>query len=78
LKRDMEYAMMDALVAACRKKGIAEIYGYYYPTSRNGMVKDFYADMGFVRISGDAKGNTAWKFIIPREYTGKNHHIEVV
>ena len=42
LKRDMEFAMMDALVNYCIKKEITKIFGYYYPTAKNGMVKEFY------------------------------------
>ena len=34
LKRDMEYAMMDELVAKAKAIGIKKIIGYYYPTQR--------------------------------------------
>jgi len=77
LKRDMEFAMMDQLVAACQKRGITRIYGYYYPTAKNAMVKEFYALQGFTRISEDAEGNTVWQFEIPEIYEKKNHVIEV-
>ena len=49
LKRDMEYAMMDCLVEECRKAGIAEIIGYYYPTAKNRMVENFYELQGFTK-----------------------------
>ena len=39
LKRDMEFAMMDALVKKARESGIRTIFGYYYPTAKNAMVK---------------------------------------
>ncbi|MBP3813145.1 MAG: HAD family hydrolase [Butyrivibrio sp.] len=42
LKRDMEFAMMDELVKRALDRGIKSIYGYYYPTAKNKMVKDFY------------------------------------
>lgn len=41
LKRDMEYAMMDKLTETCRAQDILYIYGYYIPTAKNGMVKNF-------------------------------------
>lgn len=60
LKREMEYAMMDQLAAECLARGIHEIRGYYYPTAKNKMVKDFYALEGFTKLSEDAEGNTVW------------------
>lgn len=77
LKRDMEFAMMDALAEECRKRGIKTVYGYYYPTAKNGMVKEFYALQGFEKISEDAEGNTVWKFEIADDYDAKNKVIEV-
>lgn len=61
LKRGMECAMMDALVEKARHAGIETIYGYYYPTAKNGMVKDFYQLQGFEKIEEDEIGNTKWK-----------------
>ncbi len=78
LKRDMEYAMMDALVQACVEHGISEIYGYYYPTAKNGMVRDFYGRMGFTKIHEEQGGNTVWKFRIPASYQPQNHYIAVM
>ena len=77
LKRDMEYAMMDALAAACLSRGIRDIFGYYYPTAKNGMVRDFYGRMGFARIAEDEKGNTVWKYHIPEPYVPQNRYISV-
>lgn len=76
LKRDMEFAMMDALVDACREQGISVIYGYYYPTGKNGMVKDFYAGQGFEKI-GERTEETVWKYEIPDNYEKKNNYIEI-
>lgn len=78
LKRDMEYAMMDALVDVCRKQGIETIYGHYYQTAKNAMVKEFYGQMGFERIGGGAsEGDSEWKFVIPEEYEKQNTVIAV-
>lgn len=76
LKRDMEYAMMDALVKKCRQRGIRRIHGYYYPTVKNGMVRDFYALQGFSKIAEHA-GNTEWMFDITDSYENKNTVIRV-
>ena len=77
LKRDLEYAMMDELVRRCREKGIRKIVGHYYPTAKNGMVKDFYDLQGFTKVNEDEKGNTEWSFVIDDDYRKKNEVIEV-
>ena len=60
LKRGMEDAMLDTLVLEAKAKGIEKIIGYYYPTPKNGMVKDFYKIMGFSFEAEDDNGNTTW------------------
>jgi FkbH-like protein len=77
LKRDMEFAMMDTLVKKCRESGIDKIHGDYYPTAKNGMVKDFYALQGFEKVSEDEEGNTEWIFEITSDYENKNKVIRV-
>ena len=75
LKRDMEFAMMDTLVEVCKKQNMDSIYGYYYPTAKNAMVKEFYAGQGFEKIVEDEQGNATWKYEIPEEYQYKNEVI---
>lgn len=77
LKRDMEFAMMDELVKVAKDKGIKKIFGYYYPTAKNAMVKDFFGVQGFEKISEDEEGNTVWKFDIPEEYSAKQKVISI-
>ena len=76
LKRDMEYAMLDNLVERAIEKGIREIKGYYYPTAKNKMVKELYADFGFTRVSEDEEGNTVWS-LETAGYKNKNNYIKV-
>ncbi|MDE7230809.1 MAG: HAD-IIIC family phosphatase [Oscillospiraceae bacterium] len=76
LKRDMEYAMLDTLVGECRKQGIGEIVGYYYPTKKNAMVKELFGDFGFEKVSEDADGNTVWRLKV-EGYANKNKAINV-
>ena len=77
LKRDMEYAMMDTLVHRCREQGIKRIYGYYYPTAKNGMVREFYSLQGFEKLTEDKEGNTKWCYEITSDYKDKNNVIKV-
>ena len=77
LKRDMEFAMMDALVEKARKQGIKKIIGYYYPTAKNAMVKDFYALQGFSKQSEDEAGSSIWEYVVEENYQKKQSVIKV-
>lgn len=77
LKRDMEFAMMDTLAERCMEAGITEIRGYYYPTAKNAMVKEFYSRQGFDKIEEDAAGNTTWRLVLTEGYEKKNRVIAV-
>ena len=76
LKRDMEFAMMDSLVKKAKEIGITSIKGYYYPTPKNGMVKEFYGLQGFTKENEDEQGNSIWNLNL-KEYKNKNKFIEV-
>lgn len=77
LKRDMELAMLDELVSEAKKRKISEIKGYYFPTAKNSMVKNLYADLGFVKISEDENFNTVWR-LETENYFPKNKHISIL
>lgn len=80
LKRDMECAMLDAVVAVAKERGLSRIYGYYYPTVKNGMVKEFYKTMGFEEVTGEfglPEGATVWSLDISGEWVARNTVIEV-
>lgn len=77
LKRDMEFAMMDELVHQCKLRGLNGITGYYYPTAKNAMVRDFYDKQGFTLVSEDENGNRTYSLDISESYKNKNMYIEV-
>ena len=77
LKRDMEYAMMDELVIKAKEQGIKKIIGYYYPTEKNAMVKDFYNSLGFNEIKKDDAGNTIYEYTVPLNYKNKQDVIKI-
>lgn len=77
LKRGMEDAMLNALVLTARKRGLEKLVGYYYPTAKNGMVKDFYASMGFRKLSEDSSGGTVWELELS-SYVPKPLHIRLL
>lgn len=75
LKRDMELAMMDALFLRCKALGIKTVRGYYFPTAKNGMVRDFYAALGFEKIGEAPDGASVWRLELDG-YERKNFVID--
>ncbi|MBQ3559430.1 MAG: HAD family hydrolase [Agathobacter sp.] len=76
LKRDMEQAMMDCLVDKIRELNGEKIYGYYYPTAKNAMVKELYDIMGFM-LQEEKDGNKKY-CLETNGYKKLNKYIEVV
>jgi len=76
LKRGMENAMMDRFIEVSKEKNIKVINGYYYPTSKNKMVKDFYKQFGYEKVSEDDLGNSKWTIKV-EDYKPSNEIIEV-
>lgn len=77
LKRGMDEAMFDQLVAVALNRNCTSIYGNYHPTSKNGMVSGLFKHMGFTKIGQTDSGNTSWRLDITRNYIKKNLIIEV-
>ena len=75
LKRDMEFAMLDTLMKAAKERGISTVIGYYYPTAKNGMVKELFGRFGFTKVSDDG-GNTVWR-LDTGSYADRNTHINI-
>ena len=73
---DLEFAMLDELVSRCREAGISHINGYYYPTAKNGMVRELYKTFGFQKVSEDETGNTQWRLEL-ESYEKQNRFIAV-
>lgn len=76
LKREMEYAMLDRLAEICISKGISRIYGYYYKTAKNNMVKNLFSDFGFIRISEEENGDSSFVLEL-NNYQKKNKSIKI-
>lgn len=54
-KRGLEYCMWNELYKECRSRGIKVIYGSYIPSAKNQRIKEFYGELGFVKVKEDAK-----------------------
>ena len=69
--------MLDTLVQDARQAGVRTIVGYYYPTPKNNMVRDFYGRMGFGKTEEDQTGNTVWRLDVD-SYMPRNPAITIV
>lgn len=78
LKRDMEFAMMSELVKRATERGVTEIHGYYYPTAKNAMVRDFYGKQGFTKQSEDEQGNSHWILDAGEGYKSRRTAITII
>lgn len=76
LKKNMEFAMLDTLVNECKQRGIDTIIGHYYPTAKNGMVKNLFGDFGFEKTLELEDGTTEWKLSLDG-YKYQNNVIKV-
>ena len=67
--------MLDRIVEAAQKKKLKKIIGYYYPTAKNGMVKELFGLFGFKKLSED-DGNTVWELQL-NDYKPYTKHINI-
>ncbi len=75
LKREMETAMLDALIEECKKKKIEKIYGYYIKTNKNKMVENLYGDLGF-KVVDKTEEQSKWVLQVHKVKVKKNKFIE--
>lgn len=75
LKRTLEDAMMDSLVIEAKKRGIKNIIGYYYKTTKNNIVSYFYDNMGFIVIS-EEENKKVYRLNLEK-YQSRNKHIQI-
>lgn len=61
LKRGLEQAMLDVLVARAHAVGCTELVGEYLPTKKNHMVANLYGEFGFTQVNAEADGQTVWR-----------------
>ena len=77
LKREMEFAMLDALVAYAVRLGVRTLLGRYVPSRKNAMVADFYAGLGFSLVAREPSGarrHTGWEVA---DYVPRSTHIRI-
>jgi FkbH-like protein len=64
LGRRVEEAILQELLEQARQRGIDRIIGTYRPTSRNKLVEDHYAKLGFALVERHEDGTTIWELMV--------------
>jgi FkbH-like protein len=70
LSRGVEDFVLGKVVEVARKLGVPRINAEYIPSAKNGMVRDFYARMGFEEVSNE-NGRTQW-VLEPASFEGRS------
>ena len=77
LKREMENAMLDALVEETKERGLKRLVGRYLPTPKNGMVAAMYSGLGFTPTQHEEdlpEGSSVWTLEVD-SYVPQTKHI---
>jgi FkbH-like protein len=61
LQRGVESMVITRIVEFARQRGLSRIIGKYIRTTKNDMVKNFYANFGFEKISESESGDSDWE-----------------
>lgn len=75
LARGVEQCLMNRVFEEAQSRGCTRVTGEYIPTAKNGMVRDFFEQFGFIRTSSDEKGHACWALEVNR-YKPRAVHIE--
>ena len=77
LKKSVERFVFEKIVDIAESEGVSRIAAEYRPTSKNGMVAELYAQLGFDKISASHDGKTTWEFSLgDSSILGKHHILE--
>jgi FkbH-like protein len=64
--RDLERAVINEMIERARRRGCAEVRGWYLPTERNALVAELYSRAGFELMDSRADGATLWRRPVDR------------
>lgn len=75
LMKSVERFVFEKILDIARSEGIPKIAAEYRPTSKNAMVAELYAQLGFDKISVSHPGETTWEFSVSDSSAPGTHHI---
>lgn len=75
LNREMELALLDALVEQCQARGIRKIVGVFIPSKKNSIVADHYLKLGFTAAGSSSENHQLWHYAVPQARLAKSQYI---
>ena len=75
LKRGVERLLLNNIVAEAQSRGLTRIVGEYIATPKNGLVRDHYQSLGFVRSSDEKATDSRWELKIDSQWSPREHFI---
>jgi FkbH-like protein len=74
--RELEFEAMNIAVEAARQRRVTRLRADYLPTAKNAVVRELYAQLGFVRASHPASESGASRWVLAlSDYTPRPTHI---
>jgi FkbH-like protein len=64
LGRKVEYMVLREIIGHARAAGVCRLTGAYIPSSRNKLVIDHYARLGFTKVHEDESGVARWELLV--------------
>jgi FkbH-like protein len=64
LGRKVEHMVLREILKHARAADVFKLNGTYVPSSRNGLVVDHYATLGFTKVHEDESGLTSWELFV--------------
>jgi FkbH-like protein len=77
LGRGVEQATLNIVAERASASGAAELLGRFIPTPKNGIVKDHYEKLGFIKVRELENGETEWKMSLAN-YAPRTVPIQIV
>jgi FkbH-like protein len=75
LKRGVERLLLNNIVAHASSRGLNRVVGEYISTSKNGLVRDHYRNLGFVQFNAQNTGQSHWELRIDNQWSPREHFI---
>lgn len=76
LKRGVEQFLLNNICAAARERGLRVVRGEYIPTSKNALVREHYAGLGFSKTGAEANGTTRWELRLGPDWQPQANFIQ--
>lgn len=76
LKRGMEEFIINKIINVAKANGFTKVIGEYIKSSKNEMVKDIYANLGFSKLKDNVYGVNTEEFVYNETYIRENNKNE--